>query len=59
MSMIKVTHTKTFDGSNKAEYEQALNRLELEAQKVEGWQLIKEPLVNRVTAVKVEEVQAL
>ncbi len=57
--MIKITHTKTFDGTSKAEYDQAVSRLEIEAQKVDGWTLIKEPLVNRVTAIKTEEVETL
>lgn len=56
---MKITRTITIDGKTKAEYEQIVAHLETEAQRIDGWTLIKEPLVNRVTAVKTEEVNSL
>lgn len=56
---MKITRTITIDGKSKAEYEQIVTHLETEAQRIDGWQLIKEPLVNRVTAVKTEIVETL
>lgn len=56
---MKITRTITIDGKTKAEYEQIVAYLEAESQRVEGWTLHKEPLVNRVTAVKTETVDSL
>ena len=56
---MKITRTITIDGKTKAEYEQIVAHLETEAQRIDGWSLVKEPLVNRVTAVKVVEVAEL
>lgn len=56
---MKITRTITIDGKTKAEYEQIVAHLETEAQRIDGWTLHKEPLVNRVTAVKSEEVENL
>lgn len=56
---MKITRTITIDGKTKAEYEQIVAHLEAEAQRAQGWTLHKEPLVNRVTAVKTEEAATL
>lgn len=56
---MKITRTITIDGKTKDEYEKIVAYLEVEAQRIQGWTLHKEPLVNRVTAVKSEEVQTL
>lgn len=56
---IRVTRTLTFDGSTKGQYDKIVAHLETLKESFPGWQLIKEPLVNRVTAVKTEEVEQL
>ena len=57
--MIKITRTVTIDGKDKAEYEQIKAHLEQLKQFFPEWSLIPEPLVNRMTAVKTEEVTSL
>lgn len=54
--MIKRTISVTLDGKSKADYEAIVAKLESENPQSQGWVLIKEPLVNRVTATKTEEV---
>lgn len=56
---MNVTRTITIDGKTQAEYEQILSHLKAEAQKAQGWELIKEPLINRVTAIKTVTVDSL
>lgn len=56
---MKVTRTITIDGKTKAEYEQIVAHLEELQQHFLGWTLHKEPLMNRVTAVRTEEVDSL
>lgn len=56
---MKITRTITIDGKTNEQYEQIVAHLETEAQRIDGWQLIKEPLVNRVTAIKTEHVESL
>lgn len=56
---MKITRTITIDGKSNAEYEQIKSHLEQLQQKFPGWALYPEPLVNRMTAVKTEEVQSL
>lgn len=56
---MKITRTITIDGRTNEEYQQIVAYLETEQAKVEGWVLHKEPLVNRVTAVKIENVENL
>lgn len=56
---MKVVRTITIDGKSNEEYAQIIAHLEELKQHFPGWELIKEPLVNRVTAVKTEEVQSL
>lgn len=53
---MKLTRTITFDGDTKAEYEQIKAHLESLQSTVPGWTLIPEPVVNRMTATKTEEV---
>lgn len=56
---MKITRTITIDGKSNAEYEKIKTHLEGLQQHFPGWQLIPEPLVNRMTAVKVEDVESL
>lgn len=56
---MQVTKTITIDGKTREEYESILSHLEAEAQKTPGWTLHKDPLANRVTAVKSESVESL
>lgn len=57
--MIKVTHTVSIDGANKEDYENIKHHLEELKTVFPGWTLVPEPLVNRMTAVKTEEVKNL
>lgn len=56
---MKVTRSISIDGKDVSEYEQGLAKLEAEQTRFDGWTLHKEPLIHRVTAVKVEEVDSL
>lgn len=56
---MKITVTVVIDGKTNAEYEQIKARLEAEKAESPGWTLHPEPLANRMTAVKTEEVQSL
>lgn len=56
---MKITRTITIDGKTNAEYEQIKAHLESLHDNHPEWNLIPEPLVNRMTAVKTEEVQSL
>jgi hypothetical protein len=56
---MKITRTITIDGKTKEEYEQIKTHLESLTQSFPGWNLHYEPLVNRITAIKVEEVDSL
>lgn len=56
--MITRTMTITLDGSSKEEYEAIKAKLAAEGLEAKGWKLIYEPLVNRVTAAKTEDVTA-
>lgn len=57
--MAEVTRTVAIDSNTQAEYEKALALLELEQQKTPGWTIYKEPLIHKVTAVKVEELNLM
>lgn len=57
--MIKITRTVTIDGKSKEEYEQIKLHLEQLKEFFPEWNLYPEPLVNRMTAVKIEEVTTL
>lgn len=57
--MIKVTRTVTLDGQNQDEYNKIIVHFEQTNPESQGWKLLKEPILNRVTAVKTEEVQTL
>lgn len=57
--MIKVTRTITLDGQSKSEYEAIVQHLTETNSEAQGWKLLKEPLINRVTAVKQEELTSL
>lgn len=56
---MKITRTITIDGKSKAEYQAIVEKMEAEQSKIQGWSLVKEPIVNRVTAIKTEEVDSL
>lgn len=53
---MKITRTITFDGKNNEDYHSILSKLQDENAEGNGWHLTKDPLLNRVTAHKVEEV---
>lgn len=57
--MAEVTRTVAIDSKTQDEYEKALELLESEQQKSPGWAICKEPLIHKVTAVKVEEVNLI
>ena len=50
--MIARRMTITLDGQTREEYEAIVARIEAETQQQAGWKLIKDPLVNRVTATR-------
>ena len=54
--MIKVTRTVTLDGTNKTDYDAIVKHLTETNSEAQGWELRKEPLINRVTAIKKEEL---
>lgn len=57
--MIKITRTITLDGQNKSEYDSIVQHLTDTNSEAQGWKLVKEPLINRVTAVKQEEISSI
>lgn len=57
--MIKVTRTVVLDGASKTEYDKIVAHLEATVSEEQGWKLYKEPLINKVTATKTEELQEL
>ncbi|MFN4328286.1 MAG: hypothetical protein ACK4FF_05365 [Limnobacter sp.] len=57
--MAEITHTVSIKSKSHAEYEKAVARLESEQAKSTGWTLNKEPLLLRVTATKVQEMNDL
>lgn len=57
--MIKISRTVILDGASKVEYDQIVAHLEATASEEQGWKLHKEPLINKVTATKTEELQEL
>lgn len=57
--MIKILRTITLDGQNPTEYNAILKHLTDTNSELQGWKLHKEPLINRVTATKLEELQQL
>lgn len=56
---MKLTRTIAIDGNNKDEYQKIVAHLESLQANFPEWTLHKEPLVNRVTAIKTEEVDSL
>ena len=56
---MKVTRTITIDGDNAKEYEKVKALLEAEAAKTPGWQIIYNPLANRATATRTDDVEPL
>jgi len=56
---MKITRTVTIDGKDKAEYEQIKAHLEELQAKFPGWTISYDPLLNRATAIKTEDVQTL
>lgn len=56
---MRITRTITIDGDTNQEYADIKTHLEALHDQHPEWVLIPEPLVNRVTAVKVEEVADL
>lgn len=54
--MIKVTRTVVLDGTSKSDYDKIVAHLEATAPAHQGWEIFKEPIVNKVTATKTEEV---
>lgn len=56
---MKLTRTIVIDGKDKSEYEQIKAHLEKLKDQFPEWVLLPEPLVNRMTATKVEEVENL
>jgi hypothetical protein len=57
--MIKITRTITLNGDTKEDYNQIIDHLINTKAEETGWTLIKEPLTNKVTAVKKEEINQL
>jgi len=57
--MIKITRTITLNGDTDKDYNQIVEHLINTKAEESGWSLIKEPLVNKVTAVKKEEINQL
>lgn len=56
--MIKRKTTVTLDGTAKSDYESICAILEAEAPESQGWYLDHDPLLNRVTATKTDDVTA-
>jgi hypothetical protein len=56
---MKVTRTITIDGDTNQEYVTIVAHMETLHTEHPEWELIKDPLANRVTAVKVEDVDGL
>lgn len=56
---MKITRTITIDGSNSAEFEAIKAKLEALKAANPGWTISYDPLLNRATAIKVEDVQGL
>jgi hypothetical protein len=56
---MKVTRTITIDGDNPTEFEQIKAHLESLREKFPGWEIIYNPLVNRATAVRTDDVEKL
>lgn len=57
--MIKITRTITLNGDTDKDYNQIVEHLINTKAEESGWSLVKEPLVNKVTAVKKEEINQL
>lgn len=57
--MIKVTRTVVLDGTTKSDYEKIVAHLEATTPAHQGWEIIKEPLINKVTARKSEELETI
>jgi hypothetical protein len=56
---MKITRTITIDGDTNQEYVAIATHMDNLQATYPEWQLVKEPLLNRVTAVKVEDVESL
>lgn len=56
---MKIVRTIIIDGKSRDEYEQIKAHLEALQANFPGWTLIPEPLMNRMTATKTEEVASL
>lgn len=56
---MKITRTITIDGDTPQEYVQIAAHMDSLADQFPQWSLVKEPLLNRITAVKTEEVEAI
>lgn len=57
--MIKITRTITLDGKTAEDYKKIILHLSETNSEQQGWVIVKEPLVNRVTAVKKEEIESI
>ena len=57
--MIKITRTITLDGSSAEDYQKIILHLSETNSEEQGWYILKEPLVNRVTAIKKEEIDSI
>lgn len=54
--MITRTSTITLDGQTKAEFEAIKAKLTEERMEQQGWKIVADPVLNRVTAIKTEQV---
>lgn len=57
--MIKIRRTVVLDGSTKEDYDKIVAHLEETTPVNQGWDIHKEPLLNKVTATKYEEIQEI
>lgn len=55
--MIKRKTIIILDGTNKSDYDRICKILDYEIPKHQGWEILREPLLNRVTASKTDEVK--
>lgn len=57
--MITITTTLTLDGQTPAEYQKIVEYFNTYGHEQAGYTLIKEPLINKITAVRVDKVESL
>lgn len=55
--MIEVTKTFSAKCKTLAEYKKIEAKIESEATQMEGWQIVKEPLILKISASKTDEVE--